>query len=181
MNDEKQLAESAENEPAPALSAEVADPAALLEALTAERDQLAKEKAEVYDQFLRRTAEFENLRRRSQRERAEVLELAGIEVVRELLPILDDFERALKNTSSDKEYRKGMELIHGRLFSALHKAGLEPMDSEGRKFDPHVHHAVETVESTEVEDPTVVEELQRGYNFKGRLLRPAMVKVAVRP
>jgi molecular chaperone GrpE len=74
-----------------------------------------------------------------------------------------------------------MELIYGRLFSALHKAGLEPMDSEGRPFDPHVHHAVETVENSEVEDHTVVEELQRGYNFKGRLLRAAMVKVAVRP
>jgi molecular chaperone GrpE len=181
MNDEKQLAESAENEPAAADAAGVADGAALLEALTKERDQLAKEKAEVYDQFLRRTAEFENLRRRSQRERAEILEFAGMEVVRDLLPILDDFERALKNPSSDKEYQKGMELIYGRLFSALHKAGLEPMDSEGRPFDPHVHHAVETVENSEVEDHTVVEELQRGYNFKGRLLRAAMVKVAVRP
>jgi len=147
MNDEKQLAESAENEPAAADAAGVADGAALLEALTKERDQLAKEKAEVYDQFLRRTAEFENLRRRSQRERAEILEFAGMEVVRDLLPILDDFERALKNPSSDKEYQKGMELIYGRLFSALHKAGLEPMDSEGRPFDPHVHHAVETVET----------------------------------
>jgi molecular chaperone GrpE len=184
MNDEKQLTESAENEPAAALAAdaaEVADGAAQLEAVTAERDRLAKEKAEVYDQFLRRTAEFENLRRRSQRERAETLEFAGMEVVRELLPILDDFERALKNPSSDKEYEKGMELIYNRLFGALHKAGLEPMDSQGRKFDPYVHHAVETVESGEVEDHTVVEELQRGYNFKGRLLRAAMVKVAVRP
>jgi molecular chaperone GrpE len=181
MNDEKQVTESEEREPAAADAAEATDAAALLETVTAERDQLAREKAEVYDQFLRRTAEFENLRRRSQRERAEILEFAGMEVVRELLPILDDFERALKNPSSDKEYEKGMELIYNRLFGALHKAGLEPMDSQGRPFDPHVHHAVETVQSGEVEDHTVVEELQRGYNFKGRLLRPAMVKVAVRP
>jgi molecular chaperone GrpE len=184
MGNEKQSTPPAEAAPDTAAETdlvEVTDPAALLLNVTAERDQLAKEKAELYDQLLRRAAEFENLRRRTQRERSEILEFAGMETVRELLPILDDFERALKNPSSDREYEKGMQLIYGRLVSALRKAGLEPLAAEGQKFDPNVHHAVETVVTGEVEDHTVVQELQRGYNFKGRLLRPAMVKVAVKP
>ncbi|MGC9971258.1 MAG: nucleotide exchange factor GrpE [Bryobacteraceae bacterium] len=184
MSEEKQFTESADAVPEPAAGtdlAEVTEPAALLAAITAERDQLAKEKADLYDQFLRRSAEFENLRRRSQRERSEILEFAGMEAVRELLPILDDFERALKAPSSGKEHAKGMELIYNRLFNALRKIGLEPQVAEGQKFDPNVHHAVETVVTGKVEDHTVVQELQRGYNFKGRLLRPAMVKVAVQP
>lgn len=184
MNDENQLKESsgAAAEPAAGTdTVDIADSAALLASVSAERDRLAKEKADLYDQFLRRTAEFENFRRRSQRERAELLEFAGMEAAHELLPILDDFERALKVECADKEYAKGMELIYNRLFAALQKTGLQPMSSEGQKFDPHVHHAVEMVATNEVEDHTVVQELQRGYNFKGRLLRPAMVKVAVKP
>jgi len=182
MGKDKQSTESADAAPETGTGlVEAAEPAALLAAITAERDQLAKEKADLYDQFLRRSAEFENLRRRTQRERSEILELAGMEAVRELLPVLDDFERALKSPSSDKEYAKGMEMIYGRLFNALRQAGLEPLVVEGQKFDPNLHHAVETVATGDVEDHTVVQELQRGYNFKGRLLRPAMVKVAVQP
>jgi molecular chaperone GrpE len=183
MNDDK-FQETPEPVSGPAAEAgtvDIADSAALIASITAERDQLAREKADYYDQLLRRTAEFDNFRRRTQRERSELFEFAGMDVVRELLPVLDDFERALKVESSDRDYVKGMELIYQRLFGTLKKMGLEPLESEGRKFDPHVHHAVEMVPSEEVEDHTVVQELQRGYNFKGRLLRPAMVKVAVRP
>ncbi len=170
--------------PQPAVPADnpaIADSAALVASLSAERDRLAKERADLYDQLLRRTAEFENFRRRAQRERSEFIEFAGLEILRELLPVLDDFERALKVESADKEYAKGMELIYGRLFETLKKLGLEPMEVTGRKFDPHLHHAVETITTGEVEDHTIVEELRRGYNFRGRLLRPAMVKVAVEP
>lgn len=183
MNDDK-FPESTERTTGPAAeadTADMADSAALIASLTAERDQLARERADLYDQLLRRTAEFENFRRRTQRERTELFEFAGMDVVRELLPVLDDFERALKVESSDKDYAKGMELIYQRLLNTLQKIGLEPFDSEGQKFDPNMHHAVEMVPSGEAEDHTVVQELQRGYNFKGRLLRPAMVKVAVRP
>jgi molecular chaperone GrpE len=157
------------------------DSAALLASITAERDRLATERAEYYDRLLRATAEFDNFRRRSQRERAELVEFAGIDVVRGLLAVLDDFERALKLETADKEYRKGVELIYGRLVDALKKAGLEPLESEGQKFDPNLHHAVERVVQEGVEDDTVVAEHQRGYNFRGRPLRPAMVKVAVKP
>lgn len=180
-DDKKQSSSAAPDGPGPAETVDVADSAALLAGITAERDQLAKERADLYDQLLRRTADFDNLRRRAQRERGEFAEYASMEAVRQLLPVLDDFERALRAETSDREYAKGMELIYNRLFDILKRLGLEPMDVEGRKFDPHVHHAVETVATEEAQDQLILEELQRGYNFKGRLLRPAMVKVAVRP
>ncbi|MGE5647731.1 MAG: nucleotide exchange factor GrpE [Acidobacteriota bacterium] len=160
---------------------DVADSAALLATVTAERDQLARERAEIYDQFLRLRAEFDNVRKRSQRERAEFSEFATMEAVRAILPVLDDFERALKVETADKEYAKGMGLIYQRLLDALIKLGLEPMESEGQKFDPALHHAVESEKTAEVEHYTILQVHQRGYNFKGKPLRPAMVKVAVEP
>jgi molecular chaperone GrpE len=157
------------------------DPAAALAAVTAERDQLAAEKAEAQDRYLRSQAEFQNLRKRVDRERFELFEYASTEAVRALLPVLDDFERALKVESTDKEYSNGIELIYQRFYEALKKLGLEPIVSKGQPFDPQIHHAVEMVETDEAPDHTVLDEFQRGYNFKGRLLRPAMVKVAVEP
>jgi len=158
----------------------VADPPTPLPSLIAERDHLLEEKAELTDRLLRRQAEFDNFRRRAERERAEVLEYANTETVRSILPILDDFERALKVDSTGKEYARGMELIHQRLSDALKKLGVEPISAKGLKFDPHIHHAVEMSETDDVEDHTILEEYQRGYNFRGKLLRPAMVKVAVK-
>ena len=160
------------------------DLAGSLAAITAERDRLAAEKAELEDRLLRSQAEFQNSRRRVEKERLEFLEFASTEAVRALLPVLDDFERALKieapgSQETVREYVKGMELIYQRLYDALKKLGLEPITSIGQPFDPHVHHAVEMVETEEAPDHTILDEFQRGYNFKGRLLRPAMVKVAV--
>ena len=173
-------------------SSEVSDPAAdndlpavtlegELQALTAERDKLSAEKAELYDRLLRKQAEFDNFRKRTERERSEFLQFAGMEYARELLPVIDDFERALKVQSSDQNYTKGIELIYQRLADILKKMGVEPIEATGKKFDPNLHEAVVRVPSDEAEDETVLEEMQRGYNFKGKLLRPAMVKVAVRP
>jgi molecular chaperone GrpE len=172
---------AASNAAAPPDQVELADSTALLATLTAERDQLAGEKADLYDRLLRRTAEFDNFRRRVERERSEIFDFAGMETVHDLLPILDDFERALKIESTDQDYAKGMELIYQRFFEALKKAGLEPIPAQGQRFDPYLHHAVETVSALAVEDQIILEELRRGYNFRGRLLRPAMVKVAVKP
>jgi len=155
------------------------DPPDPIAELTAERDQLAAEKAELQDRFLRAQAEFQNSRKRAEKERVEFAEYASTEAVRALLPILDDFERATKIESSDKEYSKGMEMIYQRFYDSLKKLGLEPIVSTGQPFDPHIHHAVEMVETDEAPDHTVLDEYQRGYNFKNRLLRPAMVKVAV--
>ena len=142
--------------------------------------ELEAEKAELQDRLLRRQAEFENFRRRTDRERSEFLQYAGMEIVRDILPIVDDFERALKVQGGGENYRKGVELIYQRLFDSLKKVGLEPVDAAGQIFDPNVHQAVDRVETKEVEDQTILEEYQRGYNFKGKLLRPAMVKVATR-
>jgi|SRR5579871_1487349 len=162
-------------------TATVEEPATQLAAVIAERDQLAADKAELQDRFLRGQAEFQNFRRRVEKERLELLEYASTEAVRTLIPVLDDFERALKVETADSEYVKGTELIYQRLYEALKKLGLEPIVSSGQPFDPHIHHAVETVETDEAADHTILEEFQRGYNFKGRMLRPAMVKVAVQP
>ena len=159
----------------------IADPAVQLAAVTAERDQLAAERAELQDRFVRRQAEFENFRRRVEREGAEFKQYAASETIQALLPIVDDLERALKQDTEDKEYQRGVELIYQRLMEALTKLGLEPIEAEGQAFDPYIHQAVDRVETDEVEDHTVLQEYQRGYNFKTRLLRPAMVKVAVKP
>lgn len=167
--------------PEPEATGAAADPADPIAALTAERDQLAAEKAELQDRILRSQAEFQNSRKRADKERAEFAEYASTEAVRALLPILDDFERATKAESSDKEFSKGMQMIYQRFYDSLKKLGLEPIVSTGQPFDPHIHHAVEMVETDEAPDHTVLDEYQRGYNFKSRLLRPAMVKVAVEP
>ncbi len=149
--------------------------------LMAERDRLAKEKAELQDLLQRRQAEFENYRRRIERERSDLFEFASMDAVKALLPVLDDFERALKVESADKEYARGLELIYQRLFEALKKLGLEPISEQVPLFNPHIHHAVEMVDTKDHPDQTILEEYQPGYYFKGRLLRPAMVKVAVNP
>jgi molecular chaperone GrpE len=153
--------------------------AATLETVTAERDRLVEENRELLDRLLRRQAEFDNFRRRAEREKSEVLEYAHSDSVRAILPILDDFERALKTHTADKVYARGMELIYQRLADSLKKLGLETITTKGQKFDPHLHHAVDMVETGDVEEQTILDEYQPGYNFRGRLLRPAMVKVAV--
>lgn len=157
------------------------DPDSQIAALTAERDRLLAEKAELKDRLLRAMADFDNFRRRADRDRSEFVQFAAMEVVRDLLPIVDDFQRAMKVETADKEYAKGIELIYQRLFETLKKAGLEPMEASGKPFDPNLHQAVDRQQSEELPDQTVLEEYQSGYNFKGKLLRPAMVKVAVRP
>jgi len=159
----------------------VVTPEAQIAALTAERDQLAAEKADLNDRLLRAMADFDNFRRRAARDRSEYVQFAAMEMVRDLIPILDDFRRAMKVETADKEYAKGIEMIDQRFFETLKKAGLEPIEATGKPFDPNLHQAVDRVQSEEWPDQTVLEEYQSGYNFKGKLLRPAMVKVAVKP
>jgi|SRR5579871_688179 len=173
-------ADTDDERPGQSGSAAADPPAVSLDAVVAERDRLIEEKNDLQDRLLRRQAEFDNFRRRAERERADVLEYAHTESVRAMLPILDDFERALKVESADREYSRGMELIYQRLSEALKKLGLEPIEAAGKQFDPHIHHAVEMVETDQAADHTILDEYQRGYNFRGRLLRPAMVKVAVK-
>lgn len=148
--------------------------------LVAERDALLAEKAELQALLLRRQADYENSRRRAEKERMEHAEYAAMDAVKAFLPILDDFERALGVETTDKDYSRGIELIFQRTLETLKKLGLEPMDTKGATFDPNVHHAIEMVNTEEADDQTVLGEFQRGYHFKGKLLRPALVRVAVR-
>jgi molecular chaperone GrpE len=143
-----------------------------LEKLKAERDS-------AIDRLARLQAEFENARKRAAREQQDFREYALADAVKALLPTLDSFERALKASEAEKsEFRGGVELIYKQLQDALAKLGLRGIPAKGEPFDPHLHQAVEMVDTDEVEDHHVLEELQRGYKLKDRLLRPSMVKVA---
>ncbi len=175
-NPEPNVSDVSEDENLPVETAE-----GHIAALTAERDQLAGAKAELEDRMLRARAEFDNARRRAERERSEFLQFAAMDLIKQLLPVVDDFERALKVETADRDYAKGVELIYQRLLETLKKIGLEPIETAGRRFDPNLHQAVERVETEEADDMAILSEYQRGYHFKGKLLRPAMVKVAVRP
>ena len=150
----------------------------------AAEDELARVKAErdqLLDRLARQQAEFENARKRAGREQRDFKDYAVAEAVQSLLPVLDSFERALKAAPAG-EFRNGVELIYKQLAESLAKLGVRPIAAAlGEPFDPRRHEAVEVVESTAVPDHHVLEELQRGYMLKERLLRPAMVRVAQHP
>ena len=161
------------------VSANSTKPSAEQDVLCEERDALKRERDDLKELLLRRQAEFENFRKRSEREKSDFYQYAGMEVVKDLLPVLDDFDRALKVETADADYAKGVDMIYNRLYEAMKKQGLEPIDTDGKTFDPHLHQAVERVETKDAEDNAIIGEFQRGYFFKGKLLRPAMVRVAV--
>jgi molecular chaperone GrpE len=145
-----------------------------LEKLKAERDSLL-------DRLARQQAEFDNARKRTIREQQEFREYAAADALKSLLPVVDSLDRALQVKSDAEEFRNGVDLIYKQLQTALAKLSVHPIPSKGEPFDPHYHEAIEMVETTEAPDHQVVEELQRGYKYKDRLLRPAMVKVAKNP
>ncbi len=154
------------------------DAGAALAALEAERDQLAAEKADLQDRLLRRAAEFENYRRRVEREKSDLRDFVTMEALGKVLPFLDDFERALKVVCADAEYARGMELIVQRMASELQKMGLEAIAAEGQPFDPNLHHALELEPTDEAPANTVLAEHQKGYLYRGKLVRPSLVRVA---
>jgi molecular chaperone GrpE len=149
--------------------------------LAGDVQKLQNEKEELHDRLLRKQAELENFRKRTQREKEDFFQHATADLVRALLPVLDAYQRAFRHVTSDvpKEYVEGMELIHKQLLDVLHRAGMEEVETSGKQFDPHLHQAVEMVEDPKYRDQEIVEELQRGYRLKNRLLRPAIVRVAV--
>lgn len=157
------------------------DAAGQLAAVAAERDRLAAEVAELQDRLLRRAAEFENFRRRVEREKGELRDFAAMEVLGKVLPFLDDFERAVQAGSADAEYARGMELIVRRLESELRKMGLEPIAAEGQPFDPNYHHALELEPTDRAPENTVLAEHRKGYLYRGKLVRPSLVRVAAAP
>jgi molecular chaperone GrpE len=157
-------------------------------ALQEDPDQILKERDDYRDRLLRSIAEFDNYRKRIERERRELAEFVSFEILHDLLPLVDDLERALAAASPSGEgttqtvagYRTGVELIYKQLTELLRKRNVTPIEAAGADFDPHVHQAVATEASASHRDNEVIEELRRGYRLGERLLRPAMVKVASR-
>jgi len=143
-------------------------------------DALRKEKDALQDRLLRMAAEFDNYRKRVDRERREQADFATAEAIADLLPIIDDLERALKAPASGEAdgFRKGIDLIHQQMIELLRKRGVKPIDAVGTDFDPRYHQAVVQESSADHREGEVMEEFARGYMLGDRLLRPAMVKVA---
>lgn len=142
-------------------------------------DALRKENQDLKNRYLRTLADFDNLRKRTEREKADFFRYATAAVLKDLLPILDNFDRAMEHSDADDEFHKGVELIYKQLYDVLYRNGLRPIAEVGVHFDPNVHEAVVREEDASVPSHTVTMILQKGYFLHDRLLRPAMVKVAV--
>lgn len=150
--------------------------------LQSDLEKAQAERAAYLDRLARLQAEFDNYRKRNARQQQEYRDYALADALKTLLPILDSLDRALKtNAASLQDFHEGIELIDKQFHDALSKLGVEPVLTEGAAFDPNLHQAVQMVETSEVEDNHVIDELQRGYKLKDRLLRPAMVRVARNP
>jgi molecular chaperone GrpE len=164
--------------------AQIAAPAGATDQAVGQPDdalaQACRERDEYRDLLLRRTAEFDNYRKRIDRERREQAAAEVTDLIESLLPVLDDFERALRTDQFEnaEAYRAGVELIHRQLLDLLARRGVAPIDALGADFDPRSHQAVMTEASPGHRDGEIIEELRRGYRIGDRLLRPAMVKVA---
>jgi len=180
-------------EPSHEVSSEEADPAAVgasrqveeagAGSLAEQVQKLLTEKQEMMDTLVRRQADFENYRKRVEKEKHHERHRGVESLVENVLPVLDAFDRALMghDDAANAEYRKGFELIRRQLWDALAKQGLTRIESVGKQFNPHFHHAIERVETSEHADGVVIDELQPGYLFHERVLRPAMVRVATAP
>jgi molecular chaperone GrpE len=144
-------------------------------------DELQRQRDDYYDRLLRKTAEFDNYRKRVDRDRQSMSDAVAADVVRDLLPLVDDLERALKaDTGAEgaEAYRKGVELIHRQLLDILRKRGVRAIEALGADFDPHFHQAIAHEPAEGRRDGEVIEEFGRGYMLGDRLIRPAIVKVA---
>ncbi len=147
-----------------------------------ELERLRQERDTLLDRLARLQAEFDNFRKRNVREQQEFRDYALVEAIKLLLPVVDSFDRALSTPErSSEEFHQGIELINRQLHDALAKLGVQAIEARGSAFDPNLHQAVQMVETDEAEDHHVLDELQRGYTLKNRLLRPAMVRVATNP
>jgi molecular chaperone GrpE len=145
-----------------------------------DRESLQRERDDYYDRLLRKTAEFDNYRRRVERERREQADQAVTDLLEDLLLVVDDFDRAMTVEAGEdgSAYRKGVELIHAKLQDLLRRRGVKPIEAIGKDFDPNVHQAVSHESSPHHREGEVIGEMRRGYMIGDRLLRPAMVKVA---
>jgi molecular chaperone GrpE len=147
-----------------------------------ELDKIKAERDALVDRLARQQAEFENAKKRAAKEQQDYREYALADAIKAMLPALDSFERALRTESaSSTDFRSGVELIYKQLQDALARLGVEHVGAVGEKFDPHFQEAIEVVDTSDAKDNHVIEELQRGYKLKNRLLRPALVRVARNP
>ena len=148
-----------------------------------ELQKLKEERDGLYDRLLRKQAEFDNYKKRVERERSEFVQFASADLMKELLNALDSFDLALRNAASESSANdnmlRGLDLIYKQFQDTLGRFGLKAIEAKGQPFDPNIHQAVTTTVTDDVEENTVVEEMRRGYTLNGRLLRPAMVSVAV--
>jgi len=176
LDTEHELPASDETADSPSAAAEIPGVRPVTE--NAELQKLRAERETLIDRLARMQADFENSRKRAAREQQEFRDYALADAIRALLPTLDSFERALQSSRERSDLRDGVELIYKQLQDTLTKLGLRPIPAKGEPFDPRLHEAIEMVETSEVPDHQILEELQRGYKLKDRLLRPAMVKVA---
>src|SRR6266550_4163703 len=158
---------------------QAADSTATRRAKAADAGPLVEENAQLKDRYLRTLADFENFRKRSEREKNDYFKYAMAGVIKDLLPVLDNFDRALEHAEEGDDFHKGVALIYKQLFDVLRRHGLRIIDEAGIHFDPNIHEGVVTEEDPSVPNHTVVAVLQKGYFLHDRLLRPAMVKVAV--
>jgi molecular chaperone GrpE len=147
----------------------------------AEFEQLKAERDQLLDRIARLQAEFENARKRAERERLEFRDYATGNVVEQFLPVLDNFELALKSTGTAHQLRSGVQLIVKQMEDVLKQLQVLPVPAVGEEFDPRVHEALGSVERDDLPDQHVAEEIRRGYKLRERLLRPAMVRVAHNP
>lgn len=150
-----------------------------IESLQSKIESLQQEKEEMQQRTLRIQAEFDNFKKRSQKEKEADRKYKAQAIVTELLPAIDNFERALEieTTEATASLVEGITMVYRQLQDALKSQGVEPIESIGKPFDPNLHHAVMQIEDEEIESNTVVEEMQKGYMLKDRVIRPAMVKV----
>ena len=162
-------------------SGEIAADAAEPGVTRAEFEQVAGERDQLLDRLARLQAEFDNARKREARERVEFRDFAVSGAVEQFLPVLDNFKLALQAQGSADQLRSGVELILKQMDEALKTLGVTPVETVGTQFDPRVHEALGSIETTEVPDHEVVEEIRRGYRIKEKLLRPALVKIAQNP
>ncbi|HCB92794.1 MAG TPA: nucleotide exchange factor GrpE [Selenomonas sp.] len=179
--EENQAEEEAEQSPYAADNGESQQPEVdvkNVDELEAEITKLQEAVAAEKERTLRLQADFENFRRRTAKEKEELAAVITQEFLKDMLPLVDNFERAMAAEGKDLEtFQKGVSMISTQLFGILKKHGLEPIDTEGKKFDPNFHQAVMRIENPELEDETIAQELQKGYIAKGRVIRPSMVQV----
>ncbi len=175
--------ENSKEEPIESIAPPI-DPQAQLQA---DLKTAKEEVAEWQDRFLRKAAEFENFRKRAEKEKTDGMMLSKSSVLLEFLPVADACERPLKSLGENnaagnlQQFQQGVELLYKQLLDTFARTGVMPIEAEGKLFDPHLHEALSREENAKVQEDTIVKELRRGYLFKDKLLRPAQVIVAVHP